>query len=66
MPRSWGRGADNLGGDAQSERESAGRLIWGRRAGRLAAYGCATMPAPTVSFVASSMRMNAPVERLVA
>src|ERR671923_272148 len=33
-PRSWGRGAKSLGGDAQSERVPAGRLIWGRRAGR--------------------------------
>lgn len=27
------------------------------------AYGARTIPAPTVSFVASSMRMIAPVER---
>ena len=29
-------------------------------------YGAVIMPAPTVSFVASSMRMNEPVKRLRA
>src|SRR4051812_24847786 len=46
--------APRMGGDATAHGG------WGR------AYAAVIMPAPTVSFVASSMRMNEPVDRLWA
>lgn len=40
--------------------------VAGASVARAGGQAAAIMPAPTVSFVASSMRMNEPVERLRA
>ena len=51
---------------AASSGEAAGAMIssFGRRLPR--SEGSVLIPAPTVSFVVSSMRMNEPVARLCA